>query len=100
MRAREPAIAVKLVVIKTQLTDKLWVFRAAALDAGADVKNHQAVVPISEISQAILHLEIVQITPGGRLGFFSTNESGVLRFGLPTRDLLRILYVREIDDAH
>ena len=50
MRAREPAVAVKLVVIETELADELRMLGTAAFDSRADIQNDQTVVPVGEIS--------------------------------------------------
>ena len=56
VRSREPAVAVKLVVIETKLTDKLRILRTAAFQSRANVENHQAIVPVSEIRKTVFHL--------------------------------------------
>ena len=61
VRARQPAIAVQLVVIKTKLAHKLRFLRAAAFDAVADIQNDQSVSPVSEIGQTVLYLQVMQI---------------------------------------
>ena len=69
MGAREPAIAVKFVMIKTQLADKLRILRTAAFHSRADVENDQAIVPVSEICQTIFNLKIVNIASGDVVAF-------------------------------
>src|SRR6185369_8153043 len=56
MCARQPTVAVKLVVIETKLTDKLRILRTAAFYSRADVEYHEAIVPVSEIRKTVLDL--------------------------------------------
>src|SRR5262245_22735147 len=101
VRSRYPSIAVQLAVIETQLADEPRVFRAAAFDAVADIEDHQAVTPVREISQSVFNLNVVQIT--SFLELSTCDTAGDFRptsFGLPSRNLFRILHVLEIDHAH
>src|SRR5215213_534057 len=52
----EPPVAVELVVIETILADKLRTLRTAALDSRANVENHEAIVPVSQIREAVFNL--------------------------------------------
>ena len=61
MRSGQPAVTVKLVVIETKLADQLRTLRAAAFQSGADVENHQTIMPVGEIRQTIFHIKIVQV---------------------------------------
>ena len=74
MRAREPAVAVKLVVIETELTNELRVFGTAAFDSRADIENDQTIVPVGEISEPVLHLQIMKVAPGNLFAFFGANH--------------------------
>ncbi len=69
VRAGEPAVAVKLVMIKAKLADELRVFRTAAFHPVADVENDQSVAPVGEIGQAVFDLQIVQIAPADLFAF-------------------------------
>src|SRR6185369_3323165 len=90
MRAGQPAIPVKLVVIETKLADQLRTFRAAALDTGPDIQDHHAVMPVGEISQSIFHIKIMEVTPGDLFAFFSAHGADDRIFSLPAGDLLRV----------
>ena len=101
MGAREPAVAVKLVVVKMQLTYQLRMFRAASLHAVANVENHQAVAPIGEISETIFDLQIMQVATNkfavaARRGY----RCRYCASDFPTRHFFRMLHVREINHAH
>src|SRR5262245_16365744 len=101
MRSCYPSVAVQLTVIETQLADEPRVFRAAAFDAAADIEYHQAVTPVCEISQSVFNLNVVQVTSFRELSAGDTAlDFRPTSFGLPPRDLFRILHVLEIDYAH
>src|SRR6185503_2958346 len=100
VRARQPAVAGQLIVIETKLTNQLRTLGTAAFQTSADVEYHQTVVPVSEISQTIFNLKIVNVTSGYLIAFFGFDRGGHLRLGLPARDLFRVLHVLEIDHAH
>src|SRR5437016_7077487 len=99
MRAGEPAIAVKLVVIETKLADELRMLGTPAFDSRAHVENDQTIVPVSEISEPVFNLKIVQITAANLFAFFGANHRGRRILSLPARDFLRIFHVRKIDYA-
>ena len=58
-------LAVKRVQIVLELGDQLRVLGAAALDSVPHVEDHQAVVPVAQIGQAVLHVDVVQHPPRG-----------------------------------
>ena len=67
------------------LGDQLRVLRAAALHPVPDVEDHQPVVPIAQIGQPILHVDVVDVIPrlAGRR--------------LPARHLPRLIGIADVD---
>ena len=101
MSAREPAVAVKFVVIEAQLAYELRMFRTPALDAFAHIENHQPIAPVSEIRQTVDHLQIVQVTTNHfRVSRTGCNRGRYFIGNFPTRHFLRIPDVGEINNAH
>src|SRR3989454_10365968 len=100
MGARKPTVPVEFVVIKTKLADQLRMLGTAALQTCADIENDQAIMPVSEIGETVLNIEIVQVTTNHLVTFLGTNRFGGWIFSLPARNLLRIFHVGKIDHAH
>ncbi len=101
VRSREPAVAVKFMMIKAQLADELRVLRAATLQAIAHVENYQAIAPISEISQTIFDLHIMQVATNNFPFALSSGNRGRYRAGkLPARYFFRMLYIGEVNHTH
>src|ERR1700730_16652335 len=73
---------------------------AATFQSCADIQNYQAIVPIGEISQTVLHIEIVQVTANYLFAFLGTNRGSRWILSLPAGDFLRVLYVTKIDYTH
>ncbi len=68
-------LAIQRVQIVLVLRHQLRVLRAALLDPVADVEDHQAFIPVAQIGQAILHVDVVE------------EVAGLVRAGLPARHL-------------
>ncbi len=65
MRARQPAVAVKLVVVEAVLADQFRILRTAAGHAVAHIEDDQPISPVRQIGKAIFHLQVVQIAAAG-----------------------------------
>src|SRR5690348_7339201 len=99
VRSGEPAVSVKLVMIEVILGDELGILRAAAGHPVAHIENHETIAPVGEIGEAVLYLQVVQITSarhGSDLGV-DGDDGGI--FGLPAGDFLGMFHVLKIDDA-
>ncbi len=99
MSARQPAVAVKFVVVEMVLADQLGILRAASGHAVAHIEDDQSISPVREIGEPILHLQVVQITAAGHgsvLGFHA-DDRRILRF--PARNFLGMFHILKIDDA-
>src|SRR6267143_96419 len=76
-------------------------FGAASLDAFANVKNYQTIAPVSEISEAILDLQIVEVTTDNfAIAATGCNCCSHLARDFPARYFFRILHVGKIDNTH
>src|SRR5215216_3596676 len=95
----QPAIAIELVVVEAELTHKLRTLRTSAFQSRADVENHQSIVPVSEIREAILYVDIVNVSPGYCFPFVCADGCSKRILSLPARYFFRVLDVREIDHA-
>src|SRR5436190_19571472 len=100
VRPRQPTVSIKLVVVEVKLTYQLGFFRAATLDSVAHIQNDQAIAPVSQIRQTVLHLQVVQVAAVNGNSFFGLQAVGDVILYFPARDLFRIFDVGEIDDAH
>src|SRR6185503_9897655 len=88
-------------MIKAQLTYKLWVFGAAALDAISNVENDQAIAPIGEIGQSVFDLQIMQVTTNDfTIAINGSNRGRYCAGNFPTGHFFRMLYISEINYAH
>ena len=77
---------------------ELGVIRAPALDPGPDVENDGAVFEVRQIGEAVLDLDIVEISAGGGPGLLIGEQVRVL--DLPVTNLAGIAGVAEIDHPH
>src|SRR5580692_9022437 len=59
VRAGQPAVAVKLVMVEAVLAHQLGILRAPAGHAVAHIEDDQSVSPVGEIGEAVLHLQVV-----------------------------------------
>src|SRR4030095_6176575 len=100
MRSREPAVAVELVMIEPKLTNELRPLGTTTLQTRSDVKNNQAIVPVSKICQSIFHLQVMQITSGYLFAFLCANHAGHRILGLPACYFFGVLGVGKIDHPH
>src|SRR5207237_8349348 len=57
----KPAWAVKFGVVESKLADELGIFRTAALDAFPHIQDDETILPITQISQSVNDLNIVQV---------------------------------------
>ena len=81
-------VAIERLEVVLVLRNELRVLGAPAAHAVADIENDEPVVPVAEVGQAILHVDVVQHPAGGAAGRF------------PARHLLRGHRVADVDDAH
>ena len=100
MRARKPAVPVEFVVIKTKLADELRMLGTAAFQPRANIQNYQAVMPVSEISQPVFDVEIVQVAANHFFALLGANRGSGWILSLPARDFFWIFHVGKIDHAH
>src|ERR1051325_12007460 len=99
MRPGQPAVAIKLVMSETQLTHKLRTLRTSAFQSRANVENHEAMVPVSEIRQTILDVDVVNVSPGYCFPFLRADGCSKRILSLPACYFFRVLDVGEIDHA-
>src|SRR5882762_4991127 len=100
MGTRKPTVSVEFVVIEAKLSDQLRMLGTAAFQTRAYIQNDQTLMPVSEIGEAILNVEIVQVTTRHLIAFLGANGGGERIFSLPARNFFRILHVSKIDHAH
>src|SRR5215470_7406706 len=98
--SRQPAVTIKIMMVETELTNQLRMLRAATFQSRTNIQNHESFMPVREISESVLHVQIMEITSGNFFTFFRTNHPSHRAFSLPTRYLLRILCVSEVDHSH
>src|SRR4051794_17602165 len=77
-----PVQGVEVVLV---LGDQLGVGRTAALDSLAYIENHQSFVPVTQISQPVLDVDIMQ------------EVAGLIGAGLPAGHLLRLIGIADVD---
>src|SRR5580704_18292566 len=99
MCSSQPAIAIKFVVIEAILADQFGIFRAAAAHAVTHVEDDQAIAPVSQISQAIFYLQVVQITSAGHRSHFCVQGDDGRILGLPACNFFGMFGVLKINDA-
>src|SRR5690606_22178151 len=78
---------VELVEVVLVLHHQLRVGGTAALHAVANVQHYQAVVPVAQVRQAVLHVHVVQ------------RAAGVGPVGAPLRGFLRMVRVADVHDV-
>src|SRR5215216_2029889 len=100
MCAGKPAVAIEFVVIETQLTNGLRMLGTSAFQSRADVENHQAITPVSEICQTIFDVKIMNVTSGYLFAFLRADHAGKRILSLPSCYFFGVLNVFEIDHAH
>jgi hypothetical protein len=87
-------------MIKSQLAHQLGLLRTAAFNAFADVKNHEAIAPVSEIRETIFDLQVVQVTSADVVAFGGANRCRHFIGNFPARHFFRILDVGKTDHTH
>src|SRR4030081_3489790 len=88
-------------MVETQLADKFRMLGAASPDPFAYIQNHQTIAPVSEISEPILDLQIVEVTADNfPIATGRGYHCGHLTGNFPPRHFLRILHIGKVDNAH
>ena len=78
-------VTIQRIQVVLVLRDELRVLRAASLDAVADVENHQTLVPVAQVGQPVLHIDVVHVV------------SGLVGPGLPPGHLPRLVRIPDVD---
>src|SRR5262245_22120481 len=99
MSAGEPAWPIEFRIVEAKLAYKLRMFRTAALNSIANIEDHEPVPPITQVSQAVDDLNVVQIASAHLRPLAVLHFSCVGIFDLPTSDFHWILRIFEIDHA-
>ena len=99
MRSRQPAVAVKFVVIEVILADQFGILRTTSSHAVADVEDDQPVAPVGEVCNAIFDLQVVQIATTRHRSHLGIQRDHRRVFHLEPRNLLGMLRVLKINDA-
>ena len=68
MRSGQPSVTIKLVMVEAELTDELRVLRASALDPFSHVQDHKSIPPVRKVSQAVLDVDVMQVSRALVLG--------------------------------
>src|SRR5580704_4556025 len=99
MRTRQPTISIQFVMVEVVLADQLGILRAAAAHAVAHIEDDQSISPVRQVSQAVFHLQVMQVPSAGHRSVHRVNADGgrILRF--PARHFLGMFRILKINDA-